>query len=261
MELTVRPQSPLVESGSFVTGAEAEVIHVRWLPMREMTGPAMARCLTLLDPDERARAGRFVFEEDRSAFIAAHALARVMLGALGRRDPASWRYVAGQHGKPEVAPWPGPAGLRFSLSHARTCVACVVGWNTDLGIDVEAERPQLSPVDLADRFFAPAEAAIIRAAPPLQTRAFFLALWTLKEAFIKATGEGLTRSLSSFSFSLSPPAITLEAGESDAPNWHFLQFRTEANHFIAVAARSPTARAVRFDARPAQPSELAVLAE
>ena len=70
-----------------------------------------------------------------------------------------------------------------------------------VGVDVEHEGRIVAALDLARRFFTPREAAELSSLPPEQQRTAFLRLWTLKEAFLKALGVGLAKSLDGFSFS------------------------------------------------------------
>ena len=89
--------------------------------------------------------------------------------------------------------------LQFNLSHTRGFVACAISIANAVGIDVEAVSRN-PDIEVADRFFSPREVAILRAMPPERQPETFLRFWTLKEALIKATGEGLSRALDSFSF-------------------------------------------------------------
>src|SRR4051794_2725479 len=72
----------------------------------------VARWRADLDEAERAQADRFHFEVDRTTYLAAHWLLRNALAAVARVAPHDWRFVARRHGKPDVAPGLGPAGLQ-----------------------------------------------------------------------------------------------------------------------------------------------------
>jgi 4'-phosphopantetheinyl transferase len=233
-----------------------DAIRIRWLATETIDDDALARCRAILDADERARANRFTLEIDRKAFIAAHALTRLMLADASTLSPLSWRFLAESRGKPEIAPAPRLGGLRFNLSHTRGIVACAVGWSDDLGVDVETiDRSQPLDLDLADQFFAPAEADMIRRLPAWRAREAFLRIWTLKEAFIKATGEGLARTLDSFSFTLEPIAIAFRASNdtdplSDPQRWRFAQFSPTEDSLLAIALRRDPDAPIRLDAAP-----------
>jgi 4'-phosphopantetheinyl transferase len=74
----------------------------------------------------------------------------------------------------------------------------------------------------------------LRALPADRQAAGFMRLWTLKEAFIKATGEGLTRDLASFWFQPVPPRIHFVESRTEQPDhWHFDQ-RVIGQRFIGA---------------------------
>jgi 4'-phosphopantetheinyl transferase len=219
-------------------GAEPEEIRVWWM---ECGGPAAglaAHWRTCLDPMELTKAGRFRFDEDRTTYMAAHWLLRQALTSVGGRSPEAWRFVAEPNGKPRLDGALGSDDLAFNLSHTRGFVACAVGFGSMIGIDVEARSRTPSGLDIAERFFSASEVAILRGAPAKLKPETFLRLWTLKEAFIKATGEGLTRALDSFSFSLDPVSIAFDPNQpGEGGRWSFIERRPTPGHLLALAVR------------------------
>jgi 4'-phosphopantetheinyl transferase len=93
---------------------------------------------------------------------------------------------------------PGLAGgtsVEFNLAHADEVVALAFTLGRKVGIDVERIDRAIDALALAERFFPAEEAASLRGlAEPHRSVAFFRG-WTRKEAFVKAQGEGLARSL------------------------------------------------------------------
>jgi 4'-phosphopantetheinyl transferase len=86
-------------------------------------------------------------------------------------------------------------------------------------------------------------------------RTTFFRLWTLKEAFIKATGEGLSRPLDSFSFALDPVSITFDPADADDPTrWQFVEQRPTPRHLLALAVRDATGRPVKLSVRQIHPT-------
>jgi 4'-phosphopantetheinyl transferase len=211
-------------------------IRVRWM----FLGPdwalgAMLR--PLLDASEKAYADRFRVAADRNAYIAAHALLRTMLSRYARIAPTEWRFVTAQGGKPLLDPAQAP-GLHFSLSHTRGLAACAVGRSHALGLDAEAWQERV-PIELAKRYFAAAEVRLLADLAPEKRPSAFYRLWTLKEAYIKATGQGLAAALNSFAFSLDPTGPRLSA-PGCGTDWQFAEFQPGPNHSLALAVRSPT---------------------
>jgi 4'-phosphopantetheinyl transferase len=206
---------------------------------------ARDRYLALLTDDERARHARLAREASRDQLLVGRALARHALSRARPVPPEAWRFEAGRHGRPEVsAPAPGPAEarLRFNLSHAAGLVVCAVAEEVDVGVDIEGLDPRRPCQALAARFFAPPEAAAVDALDGDRQRACFFALWTLKEAYLKARGLGLSIALDRFWFQLAPdapPAIAFAPGFDDDPQaWRFVQRHLGADHVLAVAVRT-----------------------
>ncbi|HYA80917.1 MAG TPA: 4'-phosphopantetheinyl transferase superfamily protein, partial [Methylocystis sp.] len=157
--------------------------------------------LTLSD-DERAQAARFRFERDRARFIRAHGILREVLARYLAASPARLSFVRGPFGKPSLA----GAELEFSLSHCEDLVLVAVSRCGAVGVDVERVREISDARSLAARFFTRGENTALAAAPAGERRELFFAIWTRKEAYVKATGEGLSRPLDSFETArLEPP--------------------------------------------------------
>ena len=161
----------------------------------------------LLSVEERAQAERYRSERDRERFAAAHGVLRLLLADYLTVAPADLRFVAGPHGKPDVVRSSGRAGsrkLRFNLAHSARLVVCVLGAGREVGVDVEdlGRRP-IEP-GLVTRYFAPSEVAGIDVGAAGWERRF-LSYWTLKEAYLKARGLGISVHLADVAFALDAP--------------------------------------------------------
>lgn len=191
-----------------------------------------------LNPAEQQQAEAFYFEADRQAYVATHALLRHSLSAVIPREPADWRFVIGAFGKPQLADPPPGFDLRFNLSHCRSRVAVALALGVEVGVDVEAlDRTARIDPALADTYFAPDEAAALRAVgDAARRRERFLQLWTLKEACIKATGRGLSQSLAGFS--VDPERLAVRSRSLPMSNWRLAQWRVAA-HLVAAAVDWP----------------------
>lgn len=236
-------------------------VHVRWLALETVTPDAWEALASLLDDAERERASRFHFDHDRRAYIAAHALLRVLLSAEAPRPPTDWRFATGAHGKPEIAREPGVPPLSFNLSHTRGLVAVALTLTHDVGIDVEAIEPKRLSLELAERFFAPAEVALLRATPAEALPERLFAIWTLKEASIKAMGRGLSLPLDAFALALDPLAIHFsETVDEDPGQWLLRRWAPTPAHTLALALRHAAPATVATDAAGVSASDLLALA-
>jgi 4'-phosphopantetheinyl transferase len=214
------------------------VIHLWTAPPALLDDPALAaRCFALLDDEERARNARFRFERNRREDLLARAMIRTVLARYRPVEPEAWRFRRNDHGRPEIDP---PCGLRFNLTHHPTLVACaIVDEELDVGVDVEPLARGGSLLALAPRVFAAAELAALRALPDAAQPERAVALWTLKEAYLKARGVGLSLPLGAFAFDLDDPARPAIAFappiEDDPARWWFWATDVDG-HRVALAA-------------------------
>jgi len=183
----------------------------------------VSRILLRLDPTERQRADRFHFARDRNAFAVAHALLRYGLDLIGGHHP--WRFGQTPSGKPFIDDALLP-GLHFNLSHSHAMTAVAISRDGPLGVDVEVVAPSPSHDDIAPLVFDPAERALLQSGDPEQRQETFYTLWTLKEAAIKATGQGLSADLPGFAFVLDPPRLRTPGPDgSSGEDWRFYSSR------------------------------------
>jgi 4'-phosphopantetheinyl transferase len=199
------------------------------------------RYASLLTQDELAKQQRFVFPEGRHECLVTRALVRTVLSAYAPVDARDWRFVANGYGCPAIAHPREYSSLRFNLSHTRGMIVCAVAGGRDVGVDVEAVDRRGQTVEIAEQYFSPSELAGLRAQPADAQRARFFELWTLKEAYIKARGMGLSIPLDQFSFRLrtgEPIGVELDPRlADDAASWQFAALRPTRRHLVALALR------------------------
>ena len=156
---------------------------------------------SVLDAGERERAKRFRWAADRHAYVAAHALLRHALCAVAGAPPHSWTFRTDAFGKPHVSPDTAAPGLAFSLSHTRGMALVGVAKDMQLGVDVERPDPGKPFMEIAECYFHPREVSYLRGATTnWDTCTRFTTLWTVKEAYLKAVGTGLSQALDIFAF-------------------------------------------------------------
>ena len=217
-------------------------VHVWFTRPDRVATPALTQQYrALLSPDERERHERFYFDKDRHHYLVAHALVRTTLSRYADVEPAAWVFHSGPHGRPEVAGHDTTAALRFNLTHTNGMVAVAVARGADVGVDAEGFRVRDTGVDIARRFFAPAETAHLERQPPADRLRVFLEVWTLKEAYIKAIGKGLTAGLDTFAMQLDEPPTVVFADDrhGDPAAWHFRRLHLADTHLAALAVRRP----------------------
>jgi len=168
----------------------------------------LGRLERTLSGDEINRARRFVFPRDCGRFIAARGILRDILARYCDADPDSVRFQYGSTGKPSLARDSGPLDLRFNVSHSHGLALVAVTRAREIGVDVELVRPAVARERIAERFFSPSEAAVLRSLPEDRQATSFFQFWTRKEAYIKARGEGLAIPLDSFDVTIAHGELT-----------------------------------------------------
>ncbi|WP_298955641.1 4'-phosphopantetheinyl transferase superfamily protein [uncultured Methylobacterium sp.] len=150
-----------------------------------------------LPPDERARIARYRQPQDRFEREAAHGLLRHLAAPLLGREPADLVLARDGRGRPFL---PEAGDLDLNLSHGGGWVAVALARGGRVGIDVEGATRPVDWDALARHFLHPDELAVFRALPAPRRPGHALDLWTLKEACLKASGEGLA---------VHPPSVRL----------------------------------------------------
>jgi 4'-phosphopantetheinyl transferase len=217
---------------------ESDTVHV-WSANLDVGTQCLQALQGTLSIDEQDRATRFHFCKDRRRFIAARGVLRAVLGRYLKRDPSELRFRHNACGKPALHR-ESAEGLCFNISHSAGLALYAVARDREVGIDVEYLRPSLARERIAERVFSPTEVTALRRLPgELQPEAFFT-LWTLKEAFIKAKGDGFALPMNSFEVTLpseGPVCRLMIYGQAkEAQRWSLLRLSPAAEYLAALAA-------------------------
>ncbi|MBU0455521.1 MAG: 4'-phosphopantetheinyl transferase superfamily protein [Pseudomonadota bacterium] len=195
------------------------IIHLYSIYIPERSDQLSA-CWNSLDESERLRADRFFLAADRQRFLIAHGLLRKVLSLYVDQPPEALQFTYGESGKPYVLQ-SSPGRVQFSLSHSRDCAVIAVTQNDDVGVDIEYIDPRKKTKRIAERYFSDLEYAYYHQAKEKDVT--FYQLWTAREAFIKAKGEGLFRhAWHHFSVDLEQPGILEKTGRGFCrqDQWH-----------------------------------------
>ncbi|MDJ0933266.1 4'-phosphopantetheinyl transferase superfamily protein [Breoghania sp.] len=235
---------------------------VWWLTLDEIRDADWLKLASLLIEEERARSERFHFDRDRLVYIAAHAMCRGLLSYCLGAAVQSWRFTVEYHGKPELVSPPNMPRLRVNISHTRGLAAVALTVEHDIGVDVEWLQRDADTDGLAARMFAETERQRVAAANGSEKLDIFLKFWTLKEAYVKAIGKGLSQPLDAFAFDPEALEIAFRDAHADDPaNWHFERYRPGPDYLMALAVRHPDKQRLAVDTRPAPLSYLLGLAD
>jgi 4'-phosphopantetheinyl transferase len=215
--------------------ASAEV-HVWEFPLT-VAESARAEYEGILSSDEREKAARFHFEKDRRKFTVARASMRIILGSYLRLTAPEISFAYSENGKPKLAE--AASSIRFNLSHSGEMALLGVTLGRDVGIDIELIRSDVETDNLARRFFSSRERDSIRGLPDGERISAFFRCWTCKEAFLKAQGVGLSRSLDSFDVEVNPKLsarlLATRPDASEVDHWFLHDVEVVSNYSAALA--------------------------
>ncbi len=219
-------------------------VHV-WGAALDLPAVRLASLNELLSPDERRRAGGFRFDVDRRRFIAARGLLRVILGHYLGMPPRQVTLTYGEQGKPQLAPSAAPADLSFNLAHSAGLAVYALRWGRPVGVDLEEVRSLPDLAELVAGTLSPREQAQLSGLPLEQQTEAFFKCWTRKEAYLKATGQGLAGDLSQVEVSLAPgePArlISVNNDVLAAAQWTLHDLSLHPSYVACVAVPGPAA--------------------
>ena len=193
-----------------------------------------------LDASELARAACFHHEADRTRFLLSHGLLRVLAAHYLERSAAALAFKAGEFGKPHMSGI-DEGRLVFNLSHSGDLLLIAFARAGRVGVDVERWSPRLAEPERArivTSVFSTGEQAALAQLPAALHRAAFYSVWTRKEAYIKATGHGISRGLDHFEVSVHPEAACIRSDtsvESGVAHWRCVDLSPEPGYSAALA--------------------------
>lgn len=207
----------MVHSGTSAT------VSVRWATIPD--DDLVADLVNRLPDAERRRAAEFRSGPARRAHVAGRIMRRRLLAAELDMSSDDLVFDSDPRGKPILEP-ARAAGLAFNLSHSRHLVALAWAQTAAIGLDLEVLRPMTAADRLARRFFSPAEQDAIMARTGDDREHLLLTLWTRKEAWLKATGRGISVRLAEVEVEpdprREPRLLGLPHGCGDYRDWRLL---------------------------------------
>jgi 4'-phosphopantetheinyl transferase len=216
-------------------------VHI-WASSLDKPAACTSSLGSILSVDERKRSQQFKFEADRTRFIAGRGLLRNILGAYVQTDPAKLSFTYSPRGKPNLGTTPEQGTLHFNVAHSKDLILIALTRACAVGIDVEWIHPMNDAEDIAARFFSPRESAKLMALANDQRNPAFFNLWTRKEAWLKATGDGISEMLNQVEVSCVPdePArvLAISGNVEAAQRWTMLGLSPAPGFAAAVAAEA-----------------------
>lgn len=210
-------------------------VHV-WLAHVPAARARLPEFVQLLSLEEQGRAARFRFDEHRERSQITRGLLRCLLGQYLNSAPGKLSFDYNAHGKPEVK----DCGVHFNTSHSGDYAAFAFTRAGAVGVDIEKFRDDITRRDqIAEKHFAPGERAQLQALAEKDRGRAFFDLWTRKEAFVKARGDGLFSGLNQFEVCLGEPRVIGVRGAA-ATDWWMAVLPEISGYSGALVVNAPS---------------------
>jgi 4'-phosphopantetheinyl transferase len=211
-------------------------VHV-WRAHLALPPDELSRISCCLDDEERRRVSRLRFPRDRDRFLASHGLLRYILAPYLDRSPEGIRFGYGLQGKPFLLEHPD---LHFNLSHAADVLVVAVAAGREVGVDVEQVFSEAVMHEVSDTVLSSPERVALEGLDPGERRDWFVRLWTRKEAYIKADGQGMSLRLDHIDVTTLPGWVRLQGQSPEdwflAPQWAVRAIPVGSGYSAALAA-------------------------
>jgi 4'-phosphopantetheinyl transferase len=201
----------------------------------------LARYSNCLSEEERKKCASFRFFQDRISYLVGHALLRTALSSYTGVPPEEWVFTCSPTGRPEILGVKDSPPFRFNISRTRGMQACLIVLSIDAGVDIENTGRDIDPIGIAEQLFSQEEICDLRSLPEALQRERFFSYWTLKEAYSKALGMGLSLPFNLFRFDLDSsgaPRLCASRVHNDDPLcWQFAQLSPAPSYVLSAALR------------------------
>lgn len=240
LQACLTKNSPLKNSSWDFPPAELNLasneVHL-WRTELDLPAQQVEELATNLSTDEKLRADRFHFEIHRQRFIVGRATLRTILARYLNIEAKQLQFDYSPRGKPSLA----GGGLEFNLSHSQGLAIYAFARDRKIGIDLEYLRSIPDADKIAQRFFSSREYQEIASLEKnQQQKAFFLA-WTAKEAYLKATGDGLAGSLDGVEVTLTPgesvKIVSIKGNKQAASDWYLYSFAPASEYIASLVVK------------------------
>ncbi len=193
---------------------------------RLMDAELFARLYRSVSSERRAKVDRMIFAKDKRLSLGAGALLEAALAAEGVDEFAFTT-------KANLKPCLAGGGIFFNLSHSGARVMCAVS-DHEIGCDVEKVTD--TDMEIARRFFYAEEyASLKRCEDGASLNDLFFRYWTLKESFMKATGQGFSLPLDEFCIVLNGDRVTVRQNV-DERAYYFKEFCLNDGYKYAICS-------------------------
>lgn len=218
-------------------------VHLWYLSPHEVNAKALiSKYYSIVNDVELKKINRYLFEKDRHTCLLTRALIRFVLSCYSDKNPSLWRFSQNDYGKPQIIN-SSLISCKFNISHTSGLICLAITTDHEVGVDVETLDRKSIDMGIAKRFFSQVEFDVLKITPEKDQKNMFLKFWTLKEAYIKAKGMGLSIPLDSFYFTFSPEAERIKFhshGYDESEYWQFFNSSVDNKFILSLAIETPS---------------------
>ena len=221
-------------------GTHEKEVHV-WSHTIHFDDPFLREAPYLLSSDEMSRASKYHQEKDRRVYESGHVFIRKVLSHYTGLDASKLDLSPIVNQKPELRN--APFRIHFNISHSGSKILVAIGFDSDVGIDVEKVIPDFDTDGFSEANYHPNEVQHLKQLTGDDETFYFYYIWTRKEAWLKLTGEGINEKLRELDFSGKSGKTNLD------PHGHIDVFMTswhESHDYIATLASYTDPSKARF---------------
>lgn len=233
-EIEIGPAWDATGSGNLASPAPG-VVHL-WRRALRASAAEVNSCYGLLSNEEKERALRFRIDRPRQDFVLTRGTLRLLLARYLKITPQGVSLQNSRNGKPFLD---GEDELCFNVSHTDGLALIAFARRRAIGIDVENLGREIEAECLAERFFSERERRALSRFKGDELRAAFFRCWTRKEAYIKATGDGLSLPLHQFDVSIAAndqdALLATRSDPDEAARWTICDVPIGPGYAAAVA--------------------------
>lgn len=215
-----------------------------------MHGTLFAEQLGILSTDELLTTQQFHSNFMQQRYICYHVALRYIIGSYLKCPPKQVPFIYNKHNKPYLIPEKNPLRLEFNISHSKDLALCAISTKARVGVDIEGLRNITNGDNVAKQILTKTEQDHYFSSPQTQRSKLFFKYWTLKEAFVKAIGEGLNFDLDQVEFILTPnasPNIQIIPYPEESQMWTTQSFSPCTEYIAAIATKQPINKVVHFE--------------
>lgn len=209
--------------------------NVFFVKLQELDSHFLA-LLSYLSYEEKIRMSKLLHKSLKKRYAISHGFLRLLLGKYLSLFPSNVEYNYNEFKKPFCRQDPN---LYFNMSHSNNYIFYVFSYNCKSGIDIECIKNISKIESLFSLIASPQEALVFEKQNEIDKTYFFYKTWTIKEAFLKALGIGLTHPLSDIETTIIPKkrfkVIRFDGNKKTLDGWTFMPIKFIPSYLGAVA--------------------------